>query len=204
MIQLYSPEIAGYGYDDCLGHPAYFEPSEGVNRATKATPLALMTVKSRRRLHSQLDGTLVFENRSGCGSAGIEDPASEPVAVDGREPLWIHPLDAEARGIRSGDLLLVANGRGRAMAGAYVTDRVMPGVVVLHHGAWYAPVETKEGILDLRGNSNTLTMDDPTSKLACGNIASTALVEVEKWTGERPRVYVFDPVEEAYEAHDAV
>lgn len=204
LIQLYSPEIAGYGYDDCLGHPAYFEPSEGVNRATKATPLALMTVKSRRRLHSQLDGTLVFENRSGCGSAGIEDPASEPVAVDGREPLWIHPLDAEARGIRSGDLLLVANGRGRAMAGAYVTDRVMPGVVVLHHGAWYAPVETKEGILDLRGNSNTLTMDDPTSKLACGNIASTALVEVEKWTGERPRVYVFDPVEEAYEAHDAV
>lgn len=204
LIQLYSPEIAGYGYDDCLGHPAYFEPSEGVNRATKATPLALMTVKSRRRLHSQLDGTLVFENRSGCGSAGIEDPASEPVAVDSREPLWIHPLDAEARGIRSGDLLLVANGRGRAMAGAYVTDRVMPGVVVLHHGAWYAPVETKEGILDLRGNSNTLTMDDPTSKLACGNIASTALVEVEKWTGERPRVYVFDPVEEAYEAHDAV
>ena len=197
LIQLYSPKIAGYGYDDCLGHPAYFEPPEGVNTATKATPLALMTVKSRRRLHSQLDGTLVFENRSGGGLAGIEDPASEPVAVDGREPLWIHPSDAEARGIRSGDLVLVANGRGRALAGAYVTDRVTKGVVVLRHGAWYAPVETEDGTLDVRGNSNTLTLDEPTSKLACGNIASTALVEVSKWTGKRHDVYVFDPVEEA-------
>ena len=201
LIQLYSPKIAGYGYDDCLGHPAYFEPSEGVNRATKATPLALMTVKSRRRLHSQLDGMLASEDRSGCGLGAVENqesvPSSEPVAVDGREPLWIHPKDAEARGIRSGDLVLVANGRGRAMAGAYVTDRVMPGVVVLQHGAWYAPVETKDGILDLRGNSNTLTMDEPTSKLACGNIASTALVEVTRWTGEHHDVYVFDPMEEA-------
>ena len=184
LIQLYSPKIAGYGYDDCLGHPAYFEPSEGVNTATKATPLALMAVKSRYRMHSQLDGTVSHDYAN----------------IDGREPLWIHPKDAEARGIRSGDLLLVANGRGRAMAGAYVTERVLPGVVVLHHGAWYAPVETKEGILDLRGNSNTLTMDEPTSKLACGNIASTALVEVSKWTGERRRVYVFDPIDEAYEA----
>ena len=184
LIQLYSPKIAGYGYDDCLGHPAYFEPSEGVNTATKATPLALMAVKSRYRMHSQLDGTVSHDYAN----------------IDGREPLWIHPKDAEARGIRSGDLLLVANSRGRAMAGAYVTERVLPGVVVLHHGAWYAPVETKEGILDLRGNSNTLTMDEPTSKLACGNIASTALVEVSKWTGERRRVYVFDPIDEAYEA----
>ena len=197
LIQLYSPKIADYGYDDCLGHPAYFEPPEGVNTATKTTPLALMTVKSRRRLHSQLDGTFVFENRSGGGLAGIEDPASEPVAVDGREPLWIHPSDAEARGICSGDLVLVANGRGRALAGAYVTDRVTKGVVVLRHGAWYAPVETEDGTLDVRGNSNTLTLDEPTSKLACGNIASTALVEVSKWTGERHDVYVFDPVEEA-------
>ena len=201
LIQLYSPKIAGYGYDDCLGHPAHFEPSEGVNRATKATPLALMTVKSRRRLHSQLDGMLASEDRSGCGLGAVENqesvPSSEPVAVDEREPLWIHPKDAEARGIRSGDLVLVANGRGRAMAGAYVTDRVMPGVVVLQHGAWYAPVETKDGILDLRGNSNTLTMDEPTSKLACGNIASTALVEVTRWTGEHHDVYVFDPMEEA-------
>ncbi|MFU0842677.1 MAG: trimethylamine-N-oxide reductase [Burkholderia sp.] len=58
LIQLFSPKIAGYKYDDCLGHPSYFEPSEGVNTATKAAPLALMACKSRYRMHSQLDGTV--------------------------------------------------------------------------------------------------------------------------------------------------
>ena len=224
LIELYSPKIASYGYDDCLGHPGYFEPSEGVNTAKKettkatkkATPLALMSVKSRRRLHSQLDGTLVFDDPSGCGiddkgdvgsMEGVEGPESvpffesaEPVAVDGREPLWIHPTDAAARGIRTGDVVLVANGRGRTLAGAYVTDRVMEGVVVLRHGAWYAPVETEDGTLDLRGNSNTLTLDRPTSKLACGNIASTALVEVSRWTGDLRNVYVFEPPAEGHRA----
>ena len=38
---------------------------------------------------------------------------------------------------------------------------------------------------------HTLTMDEPTSKLACGNIASTANVEVSKWTGELPDVSVY-------------
>lgn len=27
--------IASYGYDDCKGHPCFFEPTEGVSRATK-------------------------------------------------------------------------------------------------------------------------------------------------------------------------
>lgn len=57
LIQLYSPKIAGYKYADCLGHPSYFVPSEGVNTKTQDTPLALMACKSRYRMHSQLDGT---------------------------------------------------------------------------------------------------------------------------------------------------
>ncbi|MDY4162979.1 MAG: hypothetical protein SOX97_05300 [Sutterella sp.] len=77
-----------------------------------------------------------------------------------------------------------------ASAGAYVTERIMPGVVVLHHGAWFDPQNLEEGRIDVHGNSNTLTMDVPTSSLACGNIASTALVEVTKWTKPLPRVSV--------------
>ena len=95
LIQLYSPKIAGYGYDDCKGHPCFFEPTEGVSRATKAAPLALMACKSRYRMHSQLDGTVSHD------FANIED----------REPLWIHPDDAAARGIRNGDIVLVSNKR---------------------------------------------------------------------------------------------
>ena len=175
LIQLYSPKIASYGYDDCKGHPCFFEPTEGVSRATKNAPLALMACKSRYRMHSQLDGTVSHD------FANIED----------REPLWIHPDDAAARGIRNGDIVLVSNKRGAALAGAYVTERILKGVVVLHHGAWFDPQDVKGRRIDVHGNSNTLTMDEPTSKLACGNIASTANVEVSKWTGELPDVSVY-------------
>ena len=115
-------------------------------------------------MHSQLDGTTSHH------FANIED----------REPCWINPTDAKTRGIESGDVVLVRNKRGALLAGAYVTDRVMPGVVVVHHGAWFAPMDINGRRIDVHGNSNTLTMDVPTSSLACGNIASTALVEVEK------------------------
>ena len=45
--------------------------------------------------------------------------------------------------------------------------------------------------IDIHGNSNTLTLNKPTSKLANGNIASTANVQVSKWTGEVPVVYTW-------------
>lgn len=178
-IQLFSPTIASFKYDDCRGYPSYFRPSEGVNTKTKETPLALMACKSRYRLHSQLDGT------TSHNFANIEN----------REPCWIHPEDAKARGIENGDVVLVKNKRGMVLAGAYVTERVMPGVVVIHHGAWYDPQNVKGRNIDVHGNSNTLTMDVPTSKLACGNIASTALVQVEKWTESLPRVSVYEEPE---------
>lgn len=178
-IMLFSPRIAGYGYEDCWGHPAFFPPTEqpACSDAGESVPdLALVSSKSSLRLHSQLDGL-------------SEDPADA-----GREPLWIHPKDAEIRGIVTGDIVLVRNRRGRVLAAARVTPRVRQGVVVLQHGAWYDPIETKEGFLDLRGNANTLTMDVPTSKLACGNIASSGFVVVEKWNaGEggtpAPRIF---------------
>lgn len=179
LIQLFSPKIASYGYKDCLGHPAYLPPTEGVNTKTKDTPLALMTCKSRYRMHSQLDGT------TSHNFANIED----------REPCWINPKDAKDRGIVSGDVVQVKNRRGTILAGAYVTDRVQPGVVVVHHGAWFAPMNVNGERIDVHGNSNTLTMDEPTSSLACGNIASTALVEVTKWKGDLPRVYVYEQPE---------
>ena len=184
LIQLYSPKIASYGYKDCLGHPAYFVPTEGVNTKTKAHPLALMACKSRYRMHSQLDGTVSHQ------FANIND----------REPCWINPADAKARGLKSGDVALVKNDRGALLAGVYVTDRVQSGVVVVHHGAWFAPLDIDGLRVDVHGNSNTLTMDEPTSSLACGNIASTALVEVEKWTKALPRVYVYDQPESVLQA----
>ncbi|MEI3354229.1 MAG: hypothetical protein V8R49_04470 [Duodenibacillus massiliensis] len=65
LIQLYSPKIAGYKFDDCRGHAMYFKPAEGTASATKDFPLALMAPKGRYRMHSQLD---CVNNRSAARS----------------------------------------------------------------------------------------------------------------------------------------
>ena len=76
LIQIYSPKLASYGYDDCKGHPSYFEPIEGTAKATKEYPLAFVSPKSRYRMHSQLDNV----NTARRGS------------VEEREPVWMNPL----------------------------------------------------------------------------------------------------------------
>ena len=173
-IQIFSPRIASYGYDDCRGYPSYFEPSESLNNKKKY-PLAYMSGKSAHRLHSQLDGT------SHTASHNIGD----------REPIWIHPDNAAERGIKTGDVVLVRNDRGSALAGAFVTDKVRKDVVLLRHGGWFEPQKQEDGsTLDVHGNANSLTMDVPTSKLACGNVASSGLVEVEKFEGDLPTVTI--------------
>lgn len=173
-IQIFSPRIASYGYDDCRGYPSYFEPSESLNNKKKY-PLAYMSGKSAHRLHSQLDGT------THTASHNIGD----------REPIWIHPDNAAERGIQTGDVVLVRNDRGNVLAGAVVTDKVRKDVVLIRHGGWFEPQKQADGsTLDVHGNANTLTMDVPTSKLACGNVASSGLVEVEKFQGVLPTVKI--------------
>jgi anaerobic selenocysteine-containing dehydrogenase len=48
--------------------------------------------------------------------------------------LYIHPADAEARGIGSGDWVRVSSRVGAVEVPVRITDSVMPGVVVLPHG----------------------------------------------------------------------
>ena len=44
--------------------------------------------------------------------------------------------DARRLGIQNGDTIEVWNDRGKCVTPVYVTERLMPGVVVLHEGAW--------------------------------------------------------------------
>jgi biotin/methionine sulfoxide reductase len=55
-IEIFSEDIDGFGYDDCAGHPKWFEPSEwlGGSRAARY-PLHLLANQPASRLHSQLD-----------------------------------------------------------------------------------------------------------------------------------------------------
>ena len=173
-LEIASPTVAAFGYDDCRGHPTWFEPREWAHR--NRYPLALVSGQPDRRLHSQYDN----------GSHSVAGK------VAGREPVLVNPADAAARGIVDGQVVVVSNDRGRVLAGAVISDEVMPGVLRLATGAWYDPVTP--GGLDAHGNPNVLTPDRGTSRLAQGPSAHSCQVEVAPWTGDLPAVTVFGPL----------
>jgi len=184
-IEIASERIASFNYDDCPGQPTWMEPAEWLGAAkAKQFPLHLISNQPRTRLHSQYDN-------------GTHSQAGK---VHGREPAWINPIDATARGITSGDVVRLFNDRGACLAGAVVTDHVRPGVIQLATGAWFNPAPTSSAggnalPFCVHGNANVLTRDAGTSKLAQGSSAQTCLVELEKWTGALPDVSVFSPPE---------
>jgi trimethylamine-N-oxide reductase (cytochrome c) len=176
-IEIYSRNIERMNYADCPPHPTWMEPSERLGMANQPYPLHVASSHPRSRLHSQLCGTSL---RAGY-------------AVAGREPCLINPADAAARGIANGDVVRVFNGRGQILAGAVVTDDIMPGVIRLNEGAWYDPVESgSPNTLCRYGDVNVLTQDIGTSKLAQGTSALTVLADVEKYQGTPPPVGVFE------------
>ncbi len=179
-IELFSEVIAGFGYDDCPGHPSWLEPAEWLGSPLAARfPLHLVTNQPSTRLHSQYDN-------------GETSKASK---VAGREPLRMHPADAAARGIADGDVVRVRNARGACLAGVVLSDAIREGVVQIATGAWFDPVSPGDpGSLERHGNPNVLTLDTGTSRLAQGPSALTALVEVERTdAADQPPVEVFTP-----------
>lgn len=154
LIEIYSKTIADMNYDDCQGHPMWFEKIERSHGGpgSQKYPLHLQSVHPDFRLHSQL-----------CESETLR----QQYTVAGKEPVFINPQDASARGIRNGDVVRVFNARGQVLAGAVVSDRYAPGVARIHEGAWYDPDKGGEpGALCKYGNPNVLTIDIGTSQLA--------------------------------------
>ncbi len=175
LIELYSTTIAGFGYDDCPGHPAWLEPSEWLGSAeAERFPLHLMSNQPKSRLHGQLDMGRV----------------SQQSKVQGREPARIHPVEAERRGLREGDIGRLYNDRGSCLVGVVLDDAVREGVVQLSTGAWYDP--DVAGGIDKHGNPNVLTPDHGTSRLGQGPSSHTALVQLELFSGELPAITAFD------------
>ena len=178
-IEIFSEKIASFGYDDCLGHPAWIPPQEWLGAAAaEHYPLHLLSNQPSRKLHSQYD--------HGAHARGMK--------VEGREPVRINPHDARVRGIGLGGIVRVFNRRGSVLAAAIIDDAVRPGVVQLSTGAWYDPIEPgKLGVLDKHGNPNVLTPDHGTSKLAQAPSANSCLVQIERFDGELPPITCYDP-----------
>ena len=89
---------------------------------------------------------------------------------------WMNPVDAQARGLKSGDMAEIFNGRGRIRIAVKITERILPGVIGVPQGAWR---NTNQEGIDVGGCINTLTTQRP-SPLAKGNPQHTNLVDVKR------------------------
>jgi formate dehydrogenase major subunit len=104
-----------------------YQPTD--ERSTRKFPLLLTT----GRILSQYN-------------VGAQTRRTDNVVWHEEDVLEIHPADAEARGIRSGDWVRIASRAGETALHAKVTDRVAPGVVytTFHHPATQANVITTD------------------------------------------------------------
>ncbi len=175
-IELFSGTVASYGLDDCPGHAVWREPSEWLGAPAAARhPLHLLSDQPARRLHSQLD----------------HSPYSRAGKVAGREPIYLNPEDAAARGIADGDVVELFNDRGRCLAGAVVTPDIMQGVARLSTGAWFDPGEGPEDGVEKHGNPNALTLDCGASGFSQGCAAQSCLVQLRRRDVPAPPVTAY-------------
>jgi len=140
------------------------------SRRANIFPLLVLSNHGRWRTHAQADD-IPWSKEAVTGKVK---------GFDGYhyEPCWINPADAEARGIKNGDIVRVYNERGSVLCGALVFERVMQGAVSIDHGArtdYIIP-----GKLDRGGAINTITPEGLTSKHAAGQATTSFLVELER------------------------
>jgi biotin/methionine sulfoxide reductase len=178
-VELFSTTIDGFGYPDCVGHPAWYPPTDGAGSAARERyPLLLISNNPKARLHSQLD----FGNYSVSCKIG------------GREPARMNPHDASRRRIRTGDVVRLFNDRGSCLAAISVDAEVAEGVVQLSTGAWYDPEDAElPEPMCRHGNPNVLTRDKGTSSLGQGCSGAITCVEIARFEGDAPEVRAFVP-----------
>jgi len=178
-IELFSQTVADFDYEECPGFPFWYEQDYREQQATRARwPLHLLSSQPRTRLHSQYDHGSV----------------SRKTKISDREPLWLHPQDAAARGITEGSIVRVFNDRGAILAGVHLTEDLRPGVVQMSTGAWYDPQDPSQpDSLDKHGNPNVLTEDRGSSRLGQGCSAQSCWIDIERWNAPLPEVTAFLP-----------
>lgn len=174
-IEIFSQRIADYAYPDCPGHPMWLVPDEWQGNA-EPEQLQVLSAHPAHRLHSQLNYSSL----------------RELYAVANREPVTIHPDDAQARGIQDGDTVRLWNSRGQILAGAVISEGIKPGVICIHEGAWPDLDLTADGICK-NGAVNVLTKDLPSSRLGNGCAGNTALAWLEKYNGPELTLTAFEP-----------
>ena len=165
-IEIFSTYLAGitdwtrtqFGYEIPY-IPKWVEPFESLNHAiAQKYPFHLISPHPRWRTHS------IFNN-----IPWLRETYEQEVTINGS--------DARKLGIQTGDTVEVWNDRGKCVVPAYVTERLLPGVLVLFEGAWMDP--DKDGV-DRAGNPDFLTLDNPSPAGAFAY--NNAMVQIKKST----------------------
>lgn len=199
-LEFFSEALANHFPDDDERgpYPKWVEKSEthdsrrSSDRA-RMFPLTLMSNHGRWRVHAQCDDIPWTREAPTCKVLGFDGYKYEPV--------WIHPMDAEERGIKNGDIVKIFNEMGIVLAGAYVSERIKQGVVSIDHGSRVDFI--KVGEIDRGGAINTISPDVIISKNCPGMATSGYLVQVERlgmeeydrWRMEYPEAFnrEYDP-----------
>ncbi|WP_127115152.1 molybdopterin-dependent oxidoreductase [Shimia sediminis] len=160
-IEMFCENIANMEIEDCPGMPMWLEKHEYLGSA-KEGQLHVVSPHPWFRLHSQMDQSKTLRDL---------------YKVQGREPVRINAQDAAKRGIEDGDLVELYNDRGTVIAGAVVSDDIMPGVVSIYEGCWPS--------LDSKGRCNSglvnfITSTQRASGLSEATSANTTLIEMRK------------------------
>jgi len=163
--------INAFGFTKISPIAQYYPPEEGVEdtfadweKGIKGEyPLQLITIHYLRRSHS------VFNNITQLRKAFPQE-------------LMMNPIDAEQRGLKHGDYVVIKSRHGQVLRPVALESRVMPGVVFLGEGAW-VEMDEEKGI-DLAGATNTL---NGTHLSGQGEEPwNSCNVQVEKWNGPTP------------------
>ena len=156
--------------------PRYIPLYEGhESELAEKYPLILMTPHAKHSYHTHQDNKIEWLN----------DIRQHRIVKDGYAywPMRLNPDDAEARGIKDGDLVMVYNDRARVLGVALVTERCRPGLLHSYQAAAkYDPLEPGNAdAIDRGGCVNLLSHSRMTSKNAYGEANMSFLVEVCKW-----------------------
>jgi anaerobic dimethyl sulfoxide reductase subunit A len=157
LAQISDWTMTRYGYP-IPSIPKWIEPWESLNAKDKLEkyPFHMISPHPRWRTHS------IFNN-----IPWLRETYEQEVTINA--------ADAKRLGIKNGDTVEVWNDRGGIVLPAYVTERCMPGVCVVHEGAW---MDLDEDGWDRAGNPDFLTLDEPSP---AGSFAyNTVLVNLRK------------------------
>jgi anaerobic dimethyl sulfoxide reductase subunit A len=167
--QALTDTIKSYGWTETTPIPTYRPPLQGYeatfsdwkNKVKGEFPLQIWTPHYMRRSHS------VFDNVTWLREAFPQE-------------LFMNPVDAEQRGIKNDDTVLVISPHGKVLRHAKVTPRIVVGTIALGEGAWVE--RDDETQVDKAGATNSLSGTTPTGQGV--QPWNTCIGQVEKWDGE--------------------